>query len=171
MHFSSVIPANDTIESVFGHRNFPRRERGSNLRLLAPEASAYPLSYHAFTLNAGVVALWFSGDPGKKPCIFVIFQGGGLDPLPPPLWIRACHQFIKEHLKKNLQFTLSENVNLMRNCVVVPFLWPVILFGNFWGRIWESFPIQNGLYFPNFMYFSFYFPNFNTIFSQMCRKR
>ena len=27
-------------ESVFGHRNFPRRERGSNLGPLAPEASA-----------------------------------------------------------------------------------------------------------------------------------
>ena len=26
---------------------------------------------------------------------------------------------------------------------------------------------KNGLYFPNFMYFSSYFPNFNKIFSQM----
>ena len=40
MHLFSVIPAIDTRESVFGHRNFPRRERGSNLGLLAPEASA-----------------------------------------------------------------------------------------------------------------------------------
>ena len=40
MHLSSVIPANDTRESVFGLRNFPRHERGSNLRPLAPEASA-----------------------------------------------------------------------------------------------------------------------------------
>ena len=31
MHLSSVIPANDTRESVFGNQNFPRRERGSNL--------------------------------------------------------------------------------------------------------------------------------------------
>ena len=46
MQLSSVIPANKTGESVFGHRNFPRRERGSNLGPLAPEASAYPLSYH-----------------------------------------------------------------------------------------------------------------------------
>ena len=30
---------------------------------------------------------------------------------------------------------------------------------------------KNGLYFPNFMYFSSYFPNFNKIFSQICRKR
>ena len=30
---------------------------------------------------------------------------------------------------------------------------------------------KNGLYFPHFMYFSSYFPNFNKIFSQMCRKR
>ena len=30
---------------------------------------------------------------------------------------------------------------------------------------------KNGLYFPNFMYFSSYLPNFNKIFSQMCRKR
>ena len=37
MHLSSVIPANDTRESVFGLRNFPRHERGSNLRPLAPE--------------------------------------------------------------------------------------------------------------------------------------
>ena len=28
MHLSSVIPANDTSESVFGHQNFPRQERG-----------------------------------------------------------------------------------------------------------------------------------------------
>ena len=48
MHLSSVIPANNTKESVFGHRNFPRCERGSNLGPLAPEASAWPLSYHAF---------------------------------------------------------------------------------------------------------------------------
>ena len=40
MHLSSVIPANDTRESVFGLRNFPRRERGLNLGPLAPEASA-----------------------------------------------------------------------------------------------------------------------------------
>ena len=40
MHLSSVIPANDTRESVFGHRNLPRSERGSNLGPLAPEASA-----------------------------------------------------------------------------------------------------------------------------------
>ena len=35
-----IIPANDTGETVFEHRNFPRRERGSNLGPLAPEASA-----------------------------------------------------------------------------------------------------------------------------------
>ena len=40
MHLSSVIPANDTRESVFGLRNFPRRERESNLGPLAPEESA-----------------------------------------------------------------------------------------------------------------------------------
>ena len=40
MHLSSVIPANDTRESVFGHRNFSRRERESNLGPLAPEVSA-----------------------------------------------------------------------------------------------------------------------------------
>ena len=40
MHLSSVIPANDTRESVFGLRNFPRRKWGSNLGPLAPEASA-----------------------------------------------------------------------------------------------------------------------------------
>ena len=39
MYLSSV-PANDTRESVFGRRNFPRRERGSNLGPIAPEASA-----------------------------------------------------------------------------------------------------------------------------------
>ena len=39
-HLSSAIPANDTQESVFGHRNCPRRERGSNLVPLAPEESA-----------------------------------------------------------------------------------------------------------------------------------
>ena len=37
MHLSSVIPANDTRESVFGDRNFSRRERESNLGPLAPE--------------------------------------------------------------------------------------------------------------------------------------
>ena len=40
MHLSSVIPANDTRESVFGRRNFPRRVRGPNLGPLAPGASA-----------------------------------------------------------------------------------------------------------------------------------
>ena len=40
MHLSSVIPANDTRESVFVHRNFPRREWESNLGPLAPEAGA-----------------------------------------------------------------------------------------------------------------------------------
>ena len=39
MHLSSAIPAEDTRESAFGHRNFPRREVGSNLGPLAPEAS------------------------------------------------------------------------------------------------------------------------------------
>ena len=34
------LPANDTMESVFGRRTFPRREWGSNLGPLAPEASA-----------------------------------------------------------------------------------------------------------------------------------
>ena len=48
------------------------------------------------TLNAGLVALWFSGDPGqyyKEALYFVIFRGGGggggPDPLS-PLWIRSC---------------------------------------------------------------------------------
>ena len=40
MHLSSVIPANDTRESVFRHRNFSRRKLESNLGPLAPEASA-----------------------------------------------------------------------------------------------------------------------------------
>ena len=35
MHLSSVIPANDTRESVFGNRNFPPRQRGSNLGTLS----------------------------------------------------------------------------------------------------------------------------------------
>ena len=43
MHLSSVIPANDTRESVFGHRNFSRRERESNLGPLAPEATTLHL--------------------------------------------------------------------------------------------------------------------------------
>ena len=30
---------------------------------------------------------------------------------------------------------------------------------------------KNDLYFPNFMYFSTYFPNFHKIFSQIWRKR
>ena len=53
MHLSSVIPANNTRESVFGLRNFPRRERGSNLGPLAPEASALTTElprFHLFTL-------------------------------------------------------------------------------------------------------------------------
>ena len=37
---SSIIPDNDTREIVFGHRNYPPRERGLNLGPLAPEASA-----------------------------------------------------------------------------------------------------------------------------------
>ena len=42
MHLSSVIPVNDTRESVFRpgfrHQNFSHRERGLNLEPLAPEA-------------------------------------------------------------------------------------------------------------------------------------
>ena len=34
-----------------------------------------------------------------------------------------------------------------------------------------AFPIQKCPLFPNFMYFSIYFPNFNDIFSQMLMKR
>ena len=49
MHLSSVIPANDAREFVFAHRNFPRREQGSNLGPIVQEASAKPLSYHALT--------------------------------------------------------------------------------------------------------------------------
>ena len=39
-HLSSVIPANDTRESLFGHRNVLRREQGKNLEPLTPEANA-----------------------------------------------------------------------------------------------------------------------------------
>ena len=42
---ASVIPANDTRESVFGHRKFPHHKQGLNLGPLAPEASAQPVSY------------------------------------------------------------------------------------------------------------------------------
>ena len=51
MHLSSVIPANDTKESVFGQRNFSRHEWESNLGPLAPEASGLPLSYHASSID------------------------------------------------------------------------------------------------------------------------
>ena len=37
VHLSRVIPANDTRESVFGHGNFPRHKRRSNLGPLAPK--------------------------------------------------------------------------------------------------------------------------------------
>ena len=40
VHLSSVIPENDTRGSVSGDNKFPRREQGSNLGPLAPEASA-----------------------------------------------------------------------------------------------------------------------------------
>ena len=40
VHLSIVIPANDTRKRVFGLRNFPCCERGSNLGPLPPEASA-----------------------------------------------------------------------------------------------------------------------------------
>ena len=53
MHLSSVIPANDTGESALGLRNFPHRERGSNL---VPEASVLitelPRSYPSSLLAA-----------------------------------------------------------------------------------------------------------------------
>ena len=43
MHLSSVIPANDTRESVFGHRSFPRRERRSNRgKCLTTELPRFP---------------------------------------------------------------------------------------------------------------------------------
>ena len=43
-------------------------------------------------------------------------------------------------------------------CTGSDFIWP------FYGSHSQS---KNGLYFPNFMYFSTYFPNFDKIFSQM----
>ena len=46
------------------------------------------------------------------------------------------------------------------------FIWPILR--PLYGSHSQS---KNGLYFPNFMYFSSFFPNFNIIFSQMCRKR
>ena len=47
MHLSS----NDTRESMFGHRNFPPHQLGSNLGPLAAEASALPMSYHAIMMS------------------------------------------------------------------------------------------------------------------------
>ena len=37
---------------------------------------------------------------GQVLLIHLIFQGRPGPPAPPPLWICACHQFIKEHLKR-----------------------------------------------------------------------
>ena len=50
MHLPSVIPANDTRESVFGHRKFPHHKQGLNLGPLEPEAIAQLLSYLIFLL-------------------------------------------------------------------------------------------------------------------------
>ena len=45
------------------------------------------------TFNAGLVTLWFfleiHTSIARKPYSFVIFQGGGPDPMS-PLWIRPC---------------------------------------------------------------------------------
>ena len=47
----------------------------------------------------------------------------------------------------------------------------VILFGNFFGLIYGSHSQSiNGFYFPNFMYFSTYFPNFNKYFPNVTEK-
>ena len=44
--------------------------------------------------------------------------------------------------------------------VVTPKLLTVILFGHFKALFWSNFQSKIGLYFPNVMYFSTYFPNF-----------
>ena len=50
-------------------------------------------------------------------------------------------------------------------------LYAVILFDHFYHLIGSHSQSKNGPFFPNFMYFSTYFPNFYGIFSQMFRKR
>ena len=102
VHLSSVIPANDTRESVFGHRIFSCREWGSNLGPLASEASALPLSYHAeitiSTLIAGYRSVFFSA----------VFGAEFLAPFPSPK-IMFFSPILKENspqnevLKKNRQ--------------------------------------------------------------------
>ena len=66
-YLSSVIPANDTIESVFGNQNFPYHEQGSNLRPLAPEASAQPLKGN---FGSGVRASFLK----PTPIVYLVFQ-------------------------------------------------------------------------------------------------
>ena len=46
---------------------------------------------------------------------------------------------------------------------ILKMAWAVILFGHFYRLMWESFPILKWLFFPNFMYFSTYFPNFYDV--------
>ena len=64
--------------------------------MIGPPAKQMAFRWRAndgHTFNAGLDFQYIWTTIGKKPYIFVIFQGGGgLDPLPPPplLWIRAC---------------------------------------------------------------------------------
>ena len=80
VHLSRVIPANYTRESVFGLRNFPRREQGLNLGPLAPEASAlttelphfYVGHYVMYVTECGSFRLW---------AVFVLFWGESIRPI------------------------------------------------------------------------------------------
>ena len=66
------------------------------------------------------------------------------------------------HGKTNLKTTLAK----LKVCFI-----SVILFDHFTALYGSHSQSKNGLYFPNFMYFSTYFPNFYEKVSEMFRKR
>ena len=80
----------------------------------------------------------------------------------PELFTIYCAYFNWKHIGT----ILSLKLNLVI-CTVIQWFY-LAIFEAVYGSHSQS---KDGLYFPNFMYFSSYFPNFNKIFSQMCRKR
>ena len=64
--------------------------RGERIKL------ALKAGYHRPASETPLVSQGIRTSIAKKRCIFVIL-GGGLDPYPPSLWIRACNSSQLEH--------------------------------------------------------------------------
>ena len=88
MCLSSVIPANDTRKSVFGHQNFPRCEPGSNLGPLAPEASVVTTELVRPHLRENIyIVNYNSTKESLKLPVFILWY---LNPITIYRWVTRC---------------------------------------------------------------------------------